>query len=303
MCRLNALNVTEGSMKRAFHTAAAAVLSVVCSAMAVCEAAMAESATSGDLERVMVEANNVLPGIWRFPPHERRALLWSNGAFFKMMGPEMYCRLGLAEPGFSFNCFETTERESRAALDAGGLVVLSWKVVWGNTSGCRWTFRGHLQSKTEIFGHLGVVCDGRLHENWAPMTITKPVLSDNIADTGGQSAFLRRLLEEMADGHVTEAYTKPHYVLSSPAVVPLPVDVEKQLFAFLTPDDLRPLGKIVSVVYVNQYFPIIGWSPDGGSPVYSDNPSSIYTVEFENGERLCSLHRRPDGVLDQFECI
>lgn len=38
------------------------------------------------------------------------------------------------------------------------------------------------------------------------------------------------------------------------------------------------------------------------SPVYGDKRPA-YAVEFENGERLCTLHRRPDGVLDQFQCI
>jgi hypothetical protein len=36
---------------------------------------------------------------------------------------------------------------------------------------------------------------------------------------------------------------------------------------------------------------------------YSDEVASIYDVEFEKGERLCALHRRPDGVLDYFRCI
>ncbi len=229
---------------------------------------------------------------------------WARGAAtFRLMGPEMYCRIGTAKPGFSFNCFDIAERSAQATLDTHELVELSWKVVLGTPSSCNWTFRGNPQSKTEISGHLGMFCNGQLRENGVRMTITKMVLPDNTPDTGGQSAYLRRLLEEMANGQVTETYTKLHYVPSDPAVVPIPPDVERQLFAFLTPDDLRPLGKIVSVIYVAQYFPNMGWSRDRRDFVYSDQPSRIYAVEFENGERLCSLHRRPDGVLDQFECI
>jgi hypothetical protein len=142
-----------------------------------------------------------------------------------------------------------------------------------------------------------------LREKPEALTITKMVLSENTADAGGQSAFLRRLLEQMANGQVTEPYAQPRIISSDPAVRPLPDEVQSKLLQFLAPHSLQLLGKVTVVIYIADYSPIVGWSYNQASPVYSAKRSSIYAVEFENGERLCTLHRRSDGVLDQFQCI
>jgi hypothetical protein len=304
-------------MKRAFPSTAATALSVFCLWLPIATPSLAGNATSPTAESVTVEAKNALPGIWRFPPHARQTVWTSKGAQFLVMGPEMFCRIGLAESGYSFDCLELAERSAQAKLDADrdGDVDLSWKFMWG-TPGCHWVFHGKLQSNTEISGRLGSACRLRDHEEsrWNPdlMTIAKIVLPENTADAGGQAALLKRLLEEAANGQVVEPYAKPHFISSNPDVVPLPDDVQQLLLLFPAPDSLRPLGKITAAIYVGDYFPIVGWwgrlhhnlSPghEPDSPVYGDK-RPVYAVEFENGERLCTLHRRPDGVLDQFQCL
>lgn len=281
-------------------------LSVFCLLLATVAPGPANGAPSRHVESVTVEAENALPGIWRFPPHERRSD-WSElgtdiVAKFAAVGPEKYCRIGRADSGYTFNCLEIAERSPRATLDRLSRVSLSWTVLFG-VPGCRWTFRGHLQSETELFGHLGMMCGMVLREKTEPMTITKMALSESTPDAGGHAAYLRRLLEEMANGEVTEPYARPYFYSSDPAAKPLPVDVQPLLFTFLPPYSLQLLGKVTAVIYVAEYYPIVGWRYDEGNPVYSDKQSSIYAVEFENGERLCTLHRRPDGVLDRFQCV
>lgn len=290
-------------MKRASRSTAAALLSLFCLPPAAPGLAQTDA---GRAETITIQSENALPGIWRFPPHERRSV-WSEkgtdvAAEFTAMGPQKYCRIGRAEAGYTFNCLEIAERSPRATLYGYGQVRLSWLVLFG-VPGCHWTFRGRLQSATEISGRLGMMCGMVLREKPEPMTITKLVLSEHTPDAGGQSDFLRHLLEEMANGQVVEPYARAQFVSSNPDVVPLPDDVQQQLLAFPAPFTLGLLGKITAVVYVGDYSPIVGWWYRQGSPVYSEKRSSIYAVEFENGERLCALQRRPDGVLDLFQCI
>jgi hypothetical protein len=320
-------------VKREFSAAASSLLAF-CSWLSIVAPGLADSAASRHTESLTIEANKVLPGIWRLPPRERQM----QADRFSVMGPELYCRVGLEAPGYTFNCFELDERSARAKLDADvfGRVHLSWKFLWG-TPQCRWVFDGKLQSSTEMYGRYGATCPAGNHDEYRwkvdRMRITKVVLSETAPDIGGQAALLKRLLEEMANGQVTEPYTKPHFISANPNVVPLPDAVQERLMAFLTPDTLRSLGKIAAVIHVGDYTPIVGWwfelpappppprNDDNGpravkpvlsqpalqdplhnAPVYGDK-RPVYAVEFENGERLCTFHFRPDRVLDQFQCI
>lgn len=308
-------------MKRAALLMPAASVLVFGLFHAIAAPSPAESPAAGDVESVTVDARNVLPGIWRFPPHERRVGFSRLGsdtvAKFGAVGPEKFCRIERADSDYTFNCLEMSERAPRATVDASRQVHLSWRAIFG-IQGCHWTFQGRFQAATEISGYLGFACDRGAYENPQAMTITKMVLIESAPDAGGQAAFLKRLLEEMAQGPVTEPYTKLHLLSSNPNVTPIPDDVQQQRLTFLTPASLRPLGRITAVIYVGDYIPIAGWlepvasgplpPPRNGpivpywGPVYG-NKQPVYAVEFENGERLCTLHRRPGGVLDQFQCV
>lgn len=280
---------------------ASALLAAMCSLLAA--PGMAQSDGAPAVETVTVEASTALPGIWRFPPHWRQM----SGNGFQVMGPAMDCRIALSGPGYSFDCFEIAERSMQATLtaDAKGHLDLSWRVEWGDTGNCRWTFRGDLRSQTEIVGNLGMKCNAGRTESRMPLAIEKVVLPGDTPDTGGQAQFLHHLLDEMASGEVSESYAKARYTSTNPHVHPLPDDAQDRLSNFLTPEMLRPLGKVTAVIFVDDYFPIVGWWYEEGlhnSPVFADK-RPIYAVEFENGELLCTLHRRADGILDQFQCV
>jgi hypothetical protein len=243
-------------------------------------------AESAAVETVTVEGVKDLTGIWKFPPMEQAS---RGGDTFYDMGPEMYCRVGGAEPDFSLHCFDWWTTGS-AALDEDeyGNVRFVWKAFDMRTGELlpedHWVFNGTLKSKTVISGRLGEVHEAFRYEAPERVTVTKVVLSETAPDLGGQKAFLAKLLDEMASGSVSEPHDVPSWRLS-----------------LLTPDDLRPLGRELSVIYIADTTPKTGYKD--GFAQYSDEVSSIYDVEFEKGERLCALHRRPDGVLDYFRCI
>jgi len=292
----------RGRMKSRIIRSAMSLLAFCC---LLADPALGQADADNGFETIKVEGDKVLPGIWKIPPHERGVLLSKSDviADFDNRGPEKICRIGRAAHGYSFNCLEIAERYPEANFDSNGQLQLSWKaVMMGKITGCRWTIHGRLQSATEIAGHLGMHCDTLSGERLAPLTITKLVLSEQTADDGGQAAFLKHLLEEMAVGPVKEPYAKPYLFTSTPHVTVIPQDVQQQMLVFPTPDSLRPLGAVAAVVYVGDYIPMVGWQGNPWRPVYAGK-QPVYAVEFENGERLCTLRRKPDGVLDRFQCL
>lgn len=238
-------------------------------------------------ESVTVEHPNVLAGIWRFPPHER---MWAWGlgeTLWSDLGPEMFCRIAPAEPEFTFDCFGPPMAIGKATLDQGE-VRLSRKALSsaeGYSGRNYWIFRGKLQSNAAIAGHVGATVGGVSRVNPRPITITKQVLSESTPDRGGMAAFLGVVLEQMARGAVM-----------------FPADASPDQMAVLTPQTLRQLGAVVSILYVGEYHPVVDVDWNKGM-LYRREASSLYAVEFENGERLCALRRSASGALTEFRCL
>lgn len=293
-------------MKLRLPSTVVAFLTVICLPLVLAAPSLSGNDTQRHGERIIVSANNVLTGIWRFPPYPR-GWLWSQpDRTWLGMEPEDFCRIEAATPAFTFDCLTRPIIKGQASLDEYGNVRLAGMgcnrygvCSWGN----HWVFRGKLESNTAMTGHIGHVHDGNVREKPDRLTITKLVLSERSPDLGSQAAFLKQLLEQMAGGHVTMPYTKPRLFSSNPAITPIPDDQQARLFLFRTPDSLHLLGRVMAVIYVADYAPTFGWDKLTGDIIYSPERSSIYAVEFEHGERLCALHRRPDGVLSQFTCI
>lgn len=98
-------------------------------------------------------------------------------------------------------------------------------------------------------------------------------LSTNAPDKAGRSNLLARLLQQMMQGAPTE-----------------PVDALARTMRFPTPDQLRPLGTIQTVIYL------------GDKTLTGQSPYSVYDVEFSNGNLICELRLRDDNGLDGFIC-
>jgi len=293
-------------MKRGLRSRAVVMLLLFCSLLAVAAPSSGQGGALHASEAVVVQDKAMLEGIWRFPPFRRG---W-NWKYWYDWGPEMYCRVGRAGSNLTFDCLGLLSPIGEATIDEDGVVHLRRNRCWiDRCSGYGdWVFRGKLESKTVITGHIGSVSPknallfgGEIYEQPERITITKVVLTDKTTDVGGQAQFLRQLLGEMANGQVTEPYARQHLVSSNPDITPVPEEAQLRLLKFQTSESLRPLGQIQSVIYVGGYAPLVGWNSEHS--FYSNEQSSIYDVEFENGELLCALHRRPDGVLNQFRCI
>ncbi len=296
-------------MKRARPYRTAALLSGFCLLLPAAIPSLAQSFTPYRGETVTIEDKRVLEGIWRFAPFARqwRSQRRGRSDFWFDKGPEMYCRIGQAEPEFTFGCFGISLSVGEATLDADGFVRLtapacSYDVCTGQD---KWVFRGQLKSQTEISGNVAFRLrpPGGYHANPERVTITKVTLSDKTPDRGGQASFLQRLLGEMASGPITGPYAKSQWVLpSKPEIRALPAEMALSAYRFLPPETARSLGQVQAEIYLGEFAPRVGFDRQGYF-VYSDQPASIYDVEFEHGERLCALHRRSDGVLDFFRCV
>ena len=74
-----------------------------------------------------------------------------------------------------------------------------------------------------------------------------------------------------------------------------------------SPDEIRKLGKVEAVAYLGEgatvrpiFAPVGAVRPAASPYTFS---FSAYQVEFANGQRLCAIHQRADGVLDGFLCV
>jgi hypothetical protein len=92
-----------------------------------------------------------------------------------------------------------------------------------------------------------------------------------------KAPLVRRILTELAGG----ALDLPH---------------DGELVEFPGIDSLRSLGPVIAVTHIDSARAVVVGK-------FAENFFSIYTVEFENGTRLCGLHQRADGVLDGFRCV
>jgi len=148
----------------------------------------------------------------------------------------------------------------------------------------RAVFDGTLQSSTQFTGNIALKLSGIRYDDPEQSIATKRTLSKAAPDEAGKSALLARLLSEMAKG----------LPLERPAEQSGNVEL-------LTPEALRPLGAAQTVIYLGEFAKPVGTKSDG-SPQYFIN-FSVYDVEFVNGNRLCGLHQRDDGVLDGLLCV
>ena len=110
------------------------------------------------------------------------------------------------------------------------------------------------------------------------LTGTRQQVDPQTRDAAGKASQLRLVLDEMAHGPLSRPYEKT-------AQVDLP-GLEM----------LRRLGPVKSTTYLAR------------TPIWRDGAwvrdfFSLYLVDFQNGNRLCGLHQRDDGVLDAFRCV
>jgi hypothetical protein len=106
-------------------------------------------------------------------------------------------------------------------------------------------------------------------------------------DRSGKAPLLRRILEEGL------------------TAVPRDAEALKKNRSDLT---LPKVGLVQSISYLGQETKL-DWPPPPGIKAdimnLPNRPDffSVYLVRFADGELLCGLHQRDDGVLDAFSCV
>jgi hypothetical protein len=257
--------------------------------------------TAAQNESVTVEAES-LPGLWKigFPA-------WSYGTLLSFtFGPvhDDFCRLAGTRDNLNLACLHVRFRVNNTAQR--GAVTLSgnrMQVSWGTGM-----LRGGLdlrQQPSGIFtGNFVMRLAGIPVRSSDQLTASKITLSEDTMDADGKSVLLAKLLNAVAEGAPIQSLAQ----LREGKVPP-------------TAEDLRPLGRLVSVIYLGRTpssaeeaalykdFPQSKEDAEKekalppSPPPRDDDASSVYAAEFEKGERLCAIYQRPDGVVEDLSCV
>lgn len=146
------------------------------------------------------------------------------------------------------------------------------------------SIEGELQSSLGFTGLFSGTVGNNRREAPDPVIGTKQFLTEGAPDTGEKAALLKTMLEQIAAGNLSVPYDMNL--------------ISKNYGALIPKGELQALGK-------NQVIVHLGLSPKyhflpGGRRVLAG--FEIYGVEFDNGERICSLNQTANGIVDYFHC-
>lgn len=227
-------------------------------------------------ETVLVEGR-ALVGVWKIStPNEISTDLVHKAQFGAM--EDRFCRIDQVRDGLAVRCFAPHLYSGAGTVSVDGAKVhLAWGVALA-----RIVIDAMLQSSSRFDGTFAFKLTGIEYDDPEASTGTKLTLSNAAPDAAGKTGLLTRILEELANG----ALTKPH---DAAAMKRNAEDTKLP-----SPDELRTLGGVHAVIYVGQ---TRKWNDGKRIDFFS-----VYDVAFANGDRLCGLHQRDDGVLDGFVC-
>lgn len=246
-------------------------------------------------ETVKVDGRETLSGLWKISfPAGVSGYMPGRGRLYTA-GMESFCRLQQTGEKVSAICLPGWGPDSGGGELDGGNLHLAWGVALA---------RAVIDAKIErapvraFDGNFALKILGIRHDAPAPASARKLVLDPAAPDIAGKAKPLTQTLEELATG----AIVMPH-------VADVALNFGRQMGdnQANTPEEIRSLGKVDAVLYLGE-----GSAPHGR---FSDVDTtrlaiavpgfafSAYQVEFTNGQRLCGIHQRADGVLDGFLCV
>ncbi len=222
-----------------------------------------------------VEVDGGLVGVWKFRMSQSFAFHplgkseWGPNA-------DNFCQIEKVHDGLTVHCLGL--RLNRQDVSRGTVSIHGDRIrmTWGSMLFYA-VINGTFHASDQFDGTLSIQVLGIASDAPEKATGTKLTLSANAADKGEKSALLTRMLKEMGQGAVT-----------------VPVDADASNVKILRPDTLRPMGNILSVIY-------LGEKSFRFAPVPTA-PSSVYDVEFDNGHLICELRQGTDGGLNYFDC-
>ena len=212
-----------------------------------------------------------LVGVWRVGSPNSV----STSGFFSPLqwGPERrhFCRIAPRDTDLEMTCSGGPERWT-VATD-GNHVHFAW-----GTMLLRFVLDGELQDRGHFRGRYQIKISGITSESPASYEAARVMPDPDDPGPIGRAQTLRRILEQgLADVPHDGANWK---------------------------DGLREppkLGAVSAIAYLGAEDRERPARERGGkSIVYAVN---VYQVRFAQGERLCGLHQRDDGIVDDFRCV
>jgi hypothetical protein len=150
--------------------------------------------------------------------------------------------------------------------------------AWG-TMMLRMVLDGELQDMGHFHGHFQLKISGITYESPATYDAVRVLPDADATDRADAGELLRRILDQGFFGMPQSADA-----------------IKKNDTALILPK----LGAVQAIAYLGQETKP---SPPATKPVRSQPDFfSVYFVRFAQGERLCGLHQRADGMLDAFRC-
>jgi hypothetical protein len=205
---------------------------------------------------------NAVLGIWKITHPHALAKAGLFGDWKWERRRDSFCRIEQAGSGMAFHCLSMGEG---TVTVSGNRIHLAWGSMMA-----RLVIDGEFQSDASFSGHSAAKLAGITIEDPAISSGARIATTAGAADKGGESNLLRTAVSDFA--------LIPH----SPAVKDSPA-----LSA--------ALGRAQAFIYLGQQpFDLPGRENVG--------LLAVYAIEFDNGERICGLHRDDDGMLDAFRC-
>ena len=246
-------------------------------------------------ETVQVDGKSALSGVWKIAfPAGVSGYMPLRGRVIAA-GIESFCRLQQTGKNVSATCLPGWGPDSGGGELDGKNLHLAWGVALA-----RAVIDARIESASvRVFdGVFGLKILGIRHDAPARASARKFVLDAAAPDSAGKAELLTRTLEELAAG----AIVAPH-----DAEIARNFGVPFGGHESNTPEEMRGLGKVEAVAYLGEGCTVrpLFANADAVRPASSlcVFSFSAYQVEFTNGQRLCGIHQRADGVLDGFLCV
>jgi hypothetical protein len=221
------------------------------------------------VESVVVNGGT-LAGVWKFTvPGSFKGGLFGKTEWGPAVGEfceieEMRAALTVHCPGLHIGSEDVSR--GTVSLNKGHI-----RMAWGSMR-LYFAINGALSPNGEFTGVFSAQFLGISSDDPEKVTGERLSLSADKPDKGGKSDLLARLLDQMANGAVTE-----------------PRDPDPKAVKILKPDTLHALGGLQSIIYIG----------DKAEPA---GAVSVYDAELANGHLICELRQDADGKLDYLDC-
>ena len=244
--------------------------------------ALPATAQDKPVESVTVYGSTLV-GVWRagLPLYAGKASIFSP----LIWGPlrDTFCRITPRQNDLEASCLQLFGQNPTVTTDGTHVHFAMGTMM------ARLVMDGDLVSAEHIRGHFQAKLVGIALEDSAVSEIIGVTPDPATSDKGGKAALLRRILEEGLSDVPYDDAAIGMWWHGQIAAVP-------------------KLGAVRTIAYLGQE---TYWGtpppPEGAKNWHArpDRPDffSVYLVDFADGERLCGLHQRDDGVLDGFHCV